>query len=129
MDITEFLQLLPGLALRRVPMLTVVFVGLWFAISRRQKLGRVSTWAAWGFSLLIAHVLANASVVYLTIQPGAMRGGIEINVISLIGLLALSSQLMFIGGLAVLARAVFLDRNAGAVSQVSDIPLHALRQH
>lgn len=113
MDITEYLQLLAFVFVRQVPTLIVSGLGLWFAVTRRRSLGRVSVWATWGFGLLLAYAIASALLQYLitTAQISEISGGARIESITRLGWLVIAAHPLFIAGLAVLARAIFLDRD------------------
>ena len=111
MNTVDQLQFLLIPMVRQAPALTIELIGLWFAFSRRVALGRASTFAIWGFGLLIANALLSVVIQYV-IVAGRMRGptfdsGWEF----LLGLWNLAAYLVFIVGLAALAFAVFVGRN------------------
>ena len=112
MEISEYLQFLALLLVRQIPMLVIAGVGMRFAFKRRRSLGRVFTWAVWGFGLLIAYAIISIvrHVLINAIQIAAFSSGTRIEMISQIGLLTAAAYPILIAGLAVLARAVFLGR-------------------
>jgi hypothetical protein len=99
----------------QVPLVVIASVGLWFAASRKRHLARVSTWARWGFSLLIAYCLVTVTLSVLSLQlrmDGRSGSAPQVIGESLkwLSLLGLAAYPLFIIGIALIARAVFLDR-------------------
>ena len=99
----------------QVPLIVIATVGLWLAASRKTSLGRVSTWSRWGFSLLIAYSLASVtlSILALQLRMDALAGSSPRVVgedVFWLNLLGLAAYPLFIVGIALTVRAVFLDR-------------------
>jgi hypothetical protein len=96
------------------PIIIIASVGLWFAASRRRHLARVSNWAMWGFSLVIASSLIRVGLAVLIMlvridararsEPASLENIITLN------LWEAAPYLLLIVGFALLTRAVFLDR-------------------
>jgi hypothetical protein len=101
----------------QVPLIIIASVGLWFAVTRRQYLAGASTSAKWGFGLLIAYSLASVTLSTLALQlqidslteSGSAVGEslVRLNV------MGLAAYPLFLAGVGLIARAVFLDRNVG----------------
>jgi hypothetical protein len=113
------------LVLRQLPILVVVGLGLWFALRKRHVLGRASTWAAWGFALLIVISIAGGIVrVLLTIVQSSTRiqsgNGGSVDLTATI-LWSLVTYLLYLVGLALLTRAIFIDRHH-VVSAADEVP-------
>jgi hypothetical protein len=113
----EFLKLLAGLLARQVPTLVVAVIGLWFAVARRQSLGRVSTWAVWGFGSLIAYAFVSVLLqsLLINVQAGGLSGDARAESLTRLSLWGSAAYLLFLGGLVALTRAVFLDRDVGRI--------------
>ena len=115
MTLTDQAAVLVGMLIRQFPMMVIAIIGLWFAFSRRDKLGQAATWALWGFSLLIAYAICGAllQVVLMTIRTNEFMqsGSTRTDAIITLNLWALAAYPLFIGGLAAIARAVFLGRS------------------
>jgi hypothetical protein len=105
-----------GVLAFQAPLIVIATVGLWFATSRRTSLARVSTWARWGLGLLIAYSLASVTLSVLTLQLriDAIAGSSPQLVVGedpfWLSLLGLAAYPLFIVGIALTVRAVFLDR-------------------
>ena len=125
MNAIDYLTLLATFFVRHIPTLVVALIGLWFAVARRRSLGRVSSWAVWGFSLLIAYAFISAILqfVLVSIQIGEVRSGAGVESLTQVGLWMVATHPIFIAGLAALARAVFLDRRAGRVEEMRPLPI------
>lgn len=99
----------------QLPLIVIASVGLWFAASSRKYFTRVSTWAGWGFGLLIAYSLASVTLSALTLQlridarAGSSPQAVGESLLWL-NLLGLSVYPLFVIGIALIARAVFLER-------------------
>jgi hypothetical protein len=96
------------------PLLIVAIIGLWFALSRRKNHLRAFTWASWGFGLLMGYSAAQVIIqVTLAAVPAwlAEEGTRMTSETAMaMSLWSFASYPLFIGGLAALARAVFLGR-------------------
>ena len=106
-----FSEILFGLVLRQAPILIVTGVGLWFAISRKRSMGRASTWASFGFALLIGNSLIGGVVrimLALMESGSAAPSGEQAADLAAWSVLV---YLLYIGGVAALTRAVFLGRS------------------
>ncbi len=125
MNASDYLVLLATLFVRHIPTLVVALIGLWFAIARRRSLGRVCSWAVWGFSLLIAYAFISAILQFalVSIQISEVQSGARGESITQVGLWMVATHPIFIAGLAVLARAVFLDRRTGGVEEMGPQPI------
>ena len=114
MTLTDQAAVLAGFLVRQLPMMIVAGIGLWFALFRREQLGVAWRWASWGFGLLIAYAISGAvlQVALLTIRTDELlQGGTApSNAIIRLNLWALAAYPLFIGGLAAIARAVFVGR-------------------
>jgi hypothetical protein len=106
------------LLLRQLPMLIILGIGLWFAVARRHALGRAYTWALWGFALLFANSIAGGVVRALVsiVQSSARQqpGPVQNVDLAAVSWWSLVTYLLFLGGLAAVTRAVFLDRSNAA---------------
>jgi hypothetical protein len=106
-----------GLLAFQMPLIVIASVGLWFAVSRRQHLAAASAFAKWGFGLLIAYSLASVMLSILTLQlriDSLTESGSVVGE-SLVRLndMGLAAYPLFLAGVGLIARAVFLDRNVG----------------
>jgi len=124
MDMVDQWQLLLGAMVRYIPTLTIEIIGLWFAYSRRSELGRASTYAVWGFSLLIASALLGVIIQHLLVvgrigEP-AVTSSLERTF--LLGIWNLAAYLVYIVGLAALARAVFVGRKVSRDEDIDSKP-------
>ena len=116
MTLTDQAAVLVGLLIRQVPMMVVAITGLWFAFSRRNQLGPAANWALWGFGLLISYAICGVVLQFALInirtneflQSGTARS----DAIVTLSLWSLAAYPLFIGGLAAIARAVFLGRGS-----------------
>ena len=117
MTLTDQAAVIVGLLIRQVPLLVVAIVGLWFALSRRSQLDLAASWALWGFSLLIAYaicgVFLQAALINIRTNEFLQGGTARIDAMNTLNLWALAAYPLFIGGLAAIARAVFLGRVSG----------------
>ena len=115
MTASDYLILYAELVVRQVPVLVVTLMGLWYALTRKQVLGCVSSWAAWGFGLLLANALAGGvvQVALIGVRAAASRefGPADPDAAVRLSLWSLASYPLFIGGIAALGRAVFVNRN------------------
>jgi hypothetical protein len=113
----NYFAMFMALTLYQVPLLVISAWGLVLSVSRKNYLGRVSTSAIWGFSLLIAYSLFSVLLrILLTgIQTNQrLQGGPALaESMARLNLWSLSAYPIFIVGVALLARAVFLDRAHG----------------
>ena len=102
-----FLSVLPAL----IPVLVISAVGLYYALSRKKLAPRAFGTAAWGFSLLIVQSLLGTAIraVMTGIRTTVRNQGVA-EAYFWPNILSAVSGLLFILGLALLARAVFLDR-------------------
>ncbi len=114
METTDHLQLIFSASLRHIPTLTVELVGLWFAFSRRVELGRAAAYAKIGFGLLIAYALVSIVLQHLLVigRIGETTVISSSERVTRLGTWSAISYPLFIFGLAALARAVFVGRNA-----------------
>ncbi len=104
-----------GLLAVQLPLVVIAGLGLWHAVLNRRQLARVSNWAMWGFSLLIAYSLTSGvrSVLSLLWQIDARTQDPSERAadITRLQLLGVATYLLLIVGVALIARAVFLNRN------------------
>jgi hypothetical protein len=105
-----------GLLSFQLPLLIVASVGLWFSVARRKHLARVSVLAGWGFGLLIVYSLASAVLVVVPALQYRFATSTEsvralTESLAWLQLLARATGPLFILGAALIARAVFLDRD------------------
>ena len=124
MDTADQLQLLFGSILRQIPMLTIEFIGLWFALARRAELGRAGTFAVWGFSSLIAYAVVSITVQHLLViervgEPNFVSNSERV---FLLGLWNLAAYVLYVVGLASLARAVFVGRKVSGNQDMDPQP-------
>jgi hypothetical protein len=116
MNTEDYVAMFAGLFLGQLPTIVISSFGLWFAISRRARLDRVAKWAIWGFGMLIAYSCVSVilRVVILGIRTNErLQGTSELGMsIARVNLWGMAAYPLFICGLAVLARAIFLDRDA-----------------
>lgn len=87
-------------------------IGLVFAIVRRQRLGRVSTWAVWGFSLFLGYVLLRVatSTVTISLRIDSGLSPTDETFIVWAGVFNVMTGLLYLAAFVVLARSIFLDR-------------------
>jgi hypothetical protein len=111
--IAVFVSVLPA----QIPVLVLLAVGLYLAMSRREVAPRAFKSAAWGFSLLIVHSLAGTAlqVAMLRIRMNMPSRGVA-EALFWPGIMSAAAQLLFIAGLVLVTRAVFLDRKAKKAS-------------
>ena len=104
-----------SLFLAQLPLFVIASVGLWFAVSKRRTMPRASVWARWGFSLLIVYALVNPTISVLSLKlrtnalaesASAITGNL-----ALLNLVTAALHPLFFVGIALIARAVFLDRD------------------
>jgi len=111
----DYLSMFRVLFLWQLPTFVISSWGLWLAVSRKDRLGRVSTWAIPGFGLLIIYTLIGVAlrVSIMGIRTNQMiQGGSEAAMsISRVNIWNLAAYPLFIVGFALVARAVFLDRD------------------
>jgi hypothetical protein len=104
--------------LTQVPVILIAAIGLWFAASRRARLGRVSTWATWGFGLLIVNAIVGVAIqlalMVVRMEARASSAGDVASTVSSISLWSLVNYPVFLVSIALLTRAVFLDRETQA---------------
>lgn len=109
-----YLSYFGGLFLWQLPTFVIGCWGLWVGVSRRDRLGRVAARAIPGFGLLIAYALVSSLLrtMLLGIQTSQrMQDGSEAATsIATINLWGFATYPLYIVGLALVARAVFLDR-------------------
>jgi hypothetical protein len=107
-----FFSILPA----QIPVIAVGAIGLYFAVSRREVAPHAYKSAAWGFLLLILQPLAPAlQLVVLRLGTNTPPQGAT-PVLFWSWSLSIAAQLLFVAALVLLARAVFLDRKPGQVS-------------
>jgi hypothetical protein len=99
----------------QIPLIAVASVGLWFAVSKRRSMTGASSWAGWGFSLLIAYSLASPtlSALSLKLRTDALVGSVSVAAenFALLSFLTVAAYPLLVVGIALIARAVFLGRN------------------
>lgn len=100
--------------LTHVPLMLIATIGLYFAVSRRARLARVSTWATWGFGLLIVNAIVGVAIqltlMAASIEASTNGAGDLASTFSRVGLWSLANYPLFLAAIALLARAIFLDR-------------------
>ena len=98
----------------QLPLFVIASLGLWFAVAKRSSMTRASIWAGCGFSLLIVYALANPtlSALSLKLRTDALAGSASAPTANLafLNVLTVAAYPLFILGIALVARAVFLDR-------------------
>ena len=98
----------------QLPTFVIGCWGLWASLSRKENLGRVASWAIPGFALLIAYALVSAVLrtLLLGIQTNQrIQSGSEAAMsIATLNLWGFVTYPLYILGLALVARAVFLNR-------------------
>lgn len=103
-----------SLFLPQIPLVLIASVGLWFAVSNRKSMPRASVWAGWGFSLLSVYSLVSPtlSALSLKLRTDALAGSASAPAatLALLNILTLAAYPLFVVGIALIARAVFLDR-------------------
>lgn len=114
MPTEELLQTALVLLTFQLPLIITAAIGLWFAIVRRRLVGRVVLYAKWGFGLLIVYSLVSVTLSVLTLQlrmdaRAGSANALSENLfwLSIIGVVAYP---LFIAGIALVARSVFVDR-------------------
>jgi hypothetical protein len=118
----------------QLPLIVVASLGLWFSVARRNYLARVSTLATWGFSLLIVYSLASAVLVVVPALQYRFATSTEsvralTQSLAWLRLLARATGPLLIIGVALIARAVFLNRDTvvdGGSPPRSQINRHVL---
>ena len=114
MTAEDYLSLFGGFFLWTLPTFVISVWGLWVAVSRRARLGSVATWAITGFALLIAYTLVSAVLrtVLLGIRSNQfLQGGSEAAMaVTTLNNWGLAAYPLYIVGLALVARSVFLGR-------------------
>src|SRR5690606_35833258 len=104
--------------IRALPLFAFAGIGLWFTWTRRSKLGRAARMASWGFSLLMVYALASWALVLtsmIMISEGSRAGRSPIEMqptLITTTLLQALVYVVFLAGLVLLARAIFVDRDA-----------------
>jgi len=110
----DYFSMLGVLFVFQFPTLVISSLGLWFSISRKETLGRAANWATWGFVALISYTLVSVAlrVALMGIRSNQfIQGGSEAAMsISRLNAWGLAAYPLFVLGLALVARAVFLDR-------------------
>ena len=105
----------------QIPLLVVASIGLRATLAHRSILGHVSRWAFWGFGLLIGYAFAHVAlrVVLMTVPVRLAEEGFRMTAgLSLrISLWQLAAYPLLIGGIAVLAYALFLGRSSFELSE------------
>lgn len=108
----DYLALFFSLFVMQIPILIVAVSGLWLSISRKAHFPRVSKWASWGFSLLIAHSLTSITLQLVMIRIRTEMAGPDLAAAFFWpSLLGVAAYPLFIAGFVMLARAIFLDRD------------------
>jgi hypothetical protein len=99
----------------QAPLIIIASVGLWFALSRKQYLARVSMLAACGFGLLIVSSLGSfTSTVIIQLQIDAARPPFAAGeTVFWLSLLRSMTYPLLLVGVSLISVAVFLDRNVG----------------
>jgi hypothetical protein len=112
MSSEDYRNLFIGLLFPQIPILIIAVWGLWHSIARKERYPRMSRSACWGFSLLIVNVLLGSAlqVLLLRIRTAPPVSGVSGPGLW-VSLLAMASYPFFIAGFALVARAIFLDRN------------------
>ena len=114
MTTEDYLSFFGTFFLWTLPTFVISVWGLWAAISRRSRLGSVATWAIVGFALLIAYTLVNAVLraMLLGIRSNQfLQGGSEAAMtVATLNIWGLTAYPLYIVGLALVARSVFLGR-------------------
>ncbi len=101
------------LLLWQLPVLVVAVIGLWYAMSKRERHARASAWAAGGFGLLILHSLVQVLLQVLLVDMRTQSPTSAVESVSRINLWGVAAYPLFIAGITLLARAVFIDRDPG----------------
>ena len=126
MSSVDYLYLAVFRLVTQSPLLIVAITGLWFARSRRKVHLRAFAWASWGFGLLLAYSLAQAAiqVIFAAVPAWLAEEGVRMTpeIARAISMWSFASYPLLIGGIAVLARAVFLgreDANSGTAASTA----------
>ena len=116
MTLQDAFEIFASMLSARLPVLIVSAVGLYFSLSHKELAPRAFVSAAWGFSLLIVNALVGIAInVAMFRAQVAMQRGAPTDVLFWLSILRAVAALMYIAGIILLARAVFLDR-ASAVA-------------
>ncbi len=114
MPAEEYLLIAAIQLITQSPLLIVAVIGFWFARKRLDQFVPAFRRAAWGFALLIgyciAHVALRVVLIYVQVDLQVQDRAILMSVWSL------AAYPLLLGGIILLARAVFLGRNQGADS-------------
>ena len=108
------IQVTISLLVLQLPLIITAGIGFWFAATRRAVQGRVARFAKWGFGLLIAFSIVTIVMSVLRLQLGMVariqspeEAGQALTWLQFGGL---ATYPLFIGGIVLVARAVFADR-------------------
>lgn len=116
MTAADYVSVFGSLFLVQIPTFVISSLGLWFSVARREALGRASNWAFWGFLALIAYTLFGAVLRMTLIGFRSNQllevGSEEAMSFATLNAWSLAAYPLFITGLGLIARAVFLERSS-----------------
>jgi uncharacterized membrane protein len=114
MPVEENLSMAAIQLITQTPLLIVAVTGFWFARKRLDQFVPAFQRAALGFALLIGYCIAHVALrvvpIYVQVDLQSQDRG------TLISVWSLAAYPLLLGGIILLARAVFLGRNQGADS-------------
>jgi peptidoglycan/LPS O-acetylase OafA/YrhL len=99
-----------GALLTQGPLVLIGAVGLWFAFATRGRHAYVSAVAAVGFGLLIVFALSQVLIQFLVVRA-QQQAAPDASAFSTLGLWSYAVYLLLLGGIAFIARAVFIERD------------------
>lgn len=107
-------QVLLSLFVVQLPLIITAGIGIWFSVSRNRLPAVVAKHAKWGFGLLIAHSLVSVTLSFvsfrLRVAARTEAASMMSEDLAWLSLISAGAYPLFIAGIVLIARAVFLGR-------------------
>lgn len=103
-------QIATGALLTQLPLALIGAVGLWLAVSMRERYAYVAAMASVGFGLLIVYAISQVVIQFLVARAQSQPPDAAADTFAALRYASYAVYLLLLGAIAFIARAVFAER-------------------